>query len=165
MTDRVIRIILDANDLKKGLTDVKGRLDGVQKSTKATGESMRALRSFAGGLIGALGIRQLTQYADQFTLIGNRIRLVTNSAEEYNTVQDRLIGLAQRTRSPLSATAELYGRVARSTKTLGASQEDVLKFTEAVNQSLQISGATAQEASAGAVEKDQLKSAALGQSR
>ena len=152
MTERVIRIVLDADDLKRGLTQVKGGLKGVEGQSKRTGDSMRALKTVAGGLLAALGIRELIRYADQWTTIGNRIRLVTDGTEEYNTVQDRLVGLAQRTRTDLNATAELYARVARSTETLGASQNEVLRFTESVNQALQISGATAAEAGAGVIQ-------------
>lgn len=152
MTERVIRIVLDADDLKRGLDQVKGKLKDTDKAAKNTGESMRALKQIAGGLLAALGIRELIKYADQWTTIGNRIKLVTDGTEEYNTVQDRLVGLAQRTRTDLNATAELYARVARSTETLGASQNEVLRFTEATNQALQISGATAQEASAGVIQ-------------
>lgn len=152
MTERVIRIVLDANDVKTGLEQVKGKLKGVDGAAKKTKQSMGALKQVAGGLLAALSIRELAQSADAFTTIGNRIRLVTEGTEEFNTVQDELIGLAQRTRTDLNATAELYARVARSTETLGASQREVLDFTESVNQALQISGATAAEAGAGVIQ-------------
>ena len=152
MAERVIRIILDANDLKAGLDQVKGKMKGVGDQTKKTGESMRALRSVAGGLLAALSIRELGRAADEYTNIGNRIRLVTDSTEEFNTVQAEVVALAQRTRTDLGATAELYARVARSTEDLGASQREVLTFTESVNQALQISGATAAEAGAGVIQ-------------
>jgi tape measure domain-containing protein len=152
MAERVIRIILDANDLKKGLDQVKGKMKGVGDQTKKTGESMRALRSVAGGLLAALSVRELGRAADAYTNIGNRIRLVTDSTEEFNTVQAEVVALAQRTRTDLGATAELYARVARSTEDLGATQREVLTFTESVNQALQISGATAAEAGAGVIQ-------------
>lgn len=152
MAERVIRIILDANDLKKGLDQVKGKMKGVGDQTKKTGDSMRALRSVAGGLLAALSVRELGRAADAYTNIGNRIRLVTDSTEEFNTVQAEVVALAQRTRTDLGATAELYARVARSTEDLGATQREVLTFTESVNQALQISGATAAEAGAGVIQ-------------
>ena len=152
MTERVIRIVLDADDVKRGLDQVSGKLDKTGKAAKKTGDSMRALKTIAGGLVAGLGIRELGRAADQFTTIGNRIRLVTDSTAEFNTVQDELVGLAQRTRTDLGATAELYARVARSTETLGVSQNRVLAFTESVNQALQISGATAAEAGAGVIQ-------------
>lgn len=162
MAERVIRIVLDANDLKRGLTDVKGKLGEVEKKTKSTGDSMRALRSLAGGIIGALGIRELIRYADSWTTIGNKIRLVTDSTAEYNAVQDELVALAQRTRTDLEGTADLYSRVARSVDQFGASQAQVLAFTETVNQTLQVSGATASEAAGGTRQFAQgLQSAAL----
>jgi tape measure domain-containing protein len=162
MAERVIRIVLDASDVEKGLASVKGKLKGTETQAKKTGESMRALRSLAGGIIGALGIRELTRYADSWTTIGNKIRLVTDGTAEYNAVQDELVGLAQRTRTDLEGTADLYSRVARSVDQFGASQRQVLTFTESVNQTLQISGATAAEAAGGTRQFAQgLQSAAL----
>jgi len=152
MTERVIRIVLDADDVKKGLTDIEGKLGKTGKAAKKTGDSMRALRQVAGGLLAALSIRELGQAADAYTNIGNRIRLVTDNTAEFNAVTDEVIALAQRTRTDIGATAELYARVARSTEDLGASQREVLEFTESVNQALQISGATAQEAGAGVIQ-------------
>lgn len=152
MTERVIRIVLDADDVARGLTDIEGGLAKTGKQAKKTSDSMRALKSIAGGLLASFGIRELGRAADEFTNIGNRIRLVTDSTAEFNDVQDRVVALAQRTRTDLGATAELYARVARSTEDLGVSQNRVLAFTESVNQALQISGATAAEAGAGVIQ-------------
>lgn len=152
MAARIIRIVLDPSGARQGAQEVRGQLDSIDRSSRGTRQSLRALAQAAGVVIGALSIRELGQAADAYTNLQNRIRLVTDSQEELLAVQDGLIGVAQRTRTDLSTLGELYGRVARSTEQLGATQAEVLQFTESVSQAIQISGATAAEASAGVIQ-------------
>lgn len=152
MADRVIRIVIDTGDANAKLVSLEDNLEDVEKQEKATASSSNALKQAFGALLAAVSIRELAQAADAFTLIGNRIRLVTDSQAEFNAVQSELIGISQRTRSDLGDTANLYARVARSTEELGRTQAETLQFTEAVNQAIQISGSTSAEASAGVIQ-------------
>lgn len=162
MADRVIRIVLDTKQANSALDQLEGNLKDVDKESKSASKSANALGGAFRTLVAGLSIRELVQRADAFTTIGNRLRLVTDSTAEFNAVQDELIGIAQRTRSDLGATADLYARVARSTDELGRSQAETLRFTESVNQAIQISGATSQEAAAGVIQFSQgLASGAL----
>ena len=109
-----------------------------------------------------LSVREVAEYADSWTIVSNRIDLVTESAAELQAVQEELLTLANETRSDLQSTADLYGRVARASGELGLSQRDLIEFTRTVSQAIRISGATAQEASAGLVQLGQaLASGAL----
>lgn len=145
MVDRVIRVVIDPSGARTGLQTVNRE---IATTTRGLGN----LRGAATAVIAALGVRELAQYADTFTLINNRIRLVTDSEAELVRIQRELLDLARDTRSPLEATAELYSRVARATGELGLSQQDTLDITKAVNQAIQISGATAAEAQAGVIQ-------------
>jgi tape measure domain-containing protein len=98
------------------------------------------------GLLAYFGTRQLIEYADTWTLIRARINLVTSSAEQAATVQERLYQIAQRTRNTMAATSVLYTRVALNAGRLGRSHEDLLKMVEAVNSAMLITGATGVEA-------------------
>lgn len=152
MTDRVIRIIVDTGSGNRDLDALEDNLEDVEDQEKKTEQSTKALSRAFGALLAGLSLRELGQAADAYTNIGNRIRLVTDSQEELNTVQDELFALSQRTRTSLTATAELYSRTAIAVEELGASQRETIKFTEAVNQTLQISGATAAEAAGSTVQ-------------
>jgi len=145
MVDRVIRVIVDPSGARAGLRTV-------QQETRRTTAGLGDLRTAATAVIAALGVRELARYADTFTLINNRLRLVTDSSAELTRIQEELLNLANETRSPLEATAELFSRVARSTSELGISQQETLDLTRAVNQAIQISGATAAEAGAGVIQ-------------
>lgn len=127
-------------------------LRSIETSVDNIGRAMRGL----AGIIGAtFSIRELVQAADTFRLLENRIRLVTETTGELVQVQRQLAEVSLRSRSSLEATTNLYARVARSSRELGISQEELLEFTETVNQAIQVSGSTAAEASAGVIQFSQ----------
>lgn len=89
------------------------------------------------------------------TLLQSKLRLVTSGEAELAMVQEAVIDLARDTRQSFEAVGELYARVARSSKELGASQSDILKVVKAVSQAIQISGNSASEAEAGMIQLSQ----------
>lgn len=90
--------------------------------------------------------------SDSVTLLQSKLRLVTTGEENLAKVQADLLTLSRQTRTDFESLGDLYARVARSSKQLGASQSDVLRVTRAVTQAIQISGNTSQEASAGMIQ-------------
>lgn len=117
------------------------------RSTRGLGNAMSAVRAAAIGLVGGLGIRSIVGYADAWTETESKLRLVTSSSRELNAVQKQLFASAQANRSSFGATADLYAGLARSTKSLGVSQSQLMTVTNAVSQAMVISGADAQAAS------------------
>lgn len=134
---------------EKGAKVVSGSIDQIGRSAKASEDAVSSLKRTLGGIAAAIGINELRKQLDTLQNISNKLRLVTSSTQELLAVQGRLFDIAQRTRSGYESTVELYARTARSAKDLGVSQNDLLQVTEAVNQAIQIGGASAQEASAG----------------
>lgn len=134
-------------------------VDQISRNTSQMNRSLQTLNRFAlragGALAAAFSVRAIGRAADTMTLVENRIKLVTSSMEELNSVQERLFRVAQETRSAFAPTVELYARVARTTKDLGITQQEIIDLTRTVNQTIQISGATAQEASAGVIQFSQ----------
>lgn len=88
-------------------------------------------------------------------MLESKLRLVTRSEEDLIRVQSQIIGLARETRQQVGSVGELYARVARSAKELGASQNDILRVTKAVGQAIQISGSSAASAEAGMIQLSQ----------
>ena len=162
----VAHIGIDASGFEKGINKFGKRLDVASKDmsgrlnsvTGATSQLTSALKV----LTGALGARELMRAADTWKLVAGRISLVTRSSEELAAVQGEVFAISQRTRLAFESTATLYTRVARNADQLGRSQRELLDFTEAVQKSVQVSGASAQEASAGVIQLSQaLASGAL----
>jgi tape measure domain-containing protein len=80
------------------------------------------------------------------------MRLVTKDSQELVTVTKELVQVSAETRSSFESTANLYARVARSSRELGLSQRELIDFSRTVQQSIRISGSTAAEASAGVIQ-------------
>lgn len=120
------------------------------RSARGLGNAMGAVRAAAVGLVGGLGIRSIVGYADAWTETESKLRLVTSSSRELDSVQKQLFASAQANRSSFGATADLYAGLARSTKELGVTQGQLMTVTNAVSQAMVISGADAQ-AAAGAI--------------
>ena len=108
-----------------------------------------------GVLTASLGVRQLTRYADEWTLIRNRIALFTKDAAETVKVQGELFKISQRTRVSMASTTELYQRLSQNSKELNISQRQVLSTLETINKTLIISGTDAASANAALIQLGQ----------
>lgn len=97
----------------------------------------------------------VTKAADTQTNIASKIKLVTDSATEQLAVNQRLYDLAQSTRSQNEATVDLYTRLARFTKELNLTQNELYRVTESVNKSITISGGSAASAQAAIIQFNQ----------
>lgn len=120
----------------------------------AAGASSLLSRAFAGVSV-ALAVREYVQLSDTLTNVQNRLRLVTTSESELAQTQAALLAISERSRSSFSGTAEIFNRLAVSGKELGVTNQQLLQFTESLNQAIILSGASAQEAQAGLIQLSQ----------
>lgn len=138
---------------------VEGKTKNLERSTDRLSGSLRSAAKAAGSFVAAYagiqGIRALTRISDQYTVIENKLKLVTNSTSELNRVQKELIRISDDTFTSLSDNATLFNRLAISTSELGASSNEVLDATKALQQTFRISGATAAEAANSAIQFSQ----------
>jgi tape measure domain-containing protein len=140
---------IDANGFLRTTESADRALKGLGSSASGAERMLRGVQRVMAAIGAALGIHQLISYADQWKTLESRIRLVTRSTNELISVQDRLFQVAQRTRTEYGATVELYSRVARQSKELGKSTEDMIRFTEITQKAIQVGGSGAQEAASG----------------
>lgn len=159
MAEFRIQVIVDPSAATPGTRRVRRELGGLENAAESLRRTL--LQAFAFTAVAA-GIRSLTQLADTFTNVQNRLRTVTDGTEELTVVTQQLFEISNRTRLSFESTAELYARVGLAARELGLSQQQLLQFTESVNQAVVLSGASAQEASAGLIQLSQgLASGAL----
>jgi len=125
-----------------------------EAATRGLGKSATSAHSkiaqYAGAFFGAQGIiaatRGLVRHADAYTQISNAVRIATGSAAEQARVQTKLFAIAQRTRAPIGAVADLYQKLSLSQSDLGASSGELLGVIEGVGQALVVSGTDASQA-------------------
>lgn len=110
--------------------------------------------AFAGVSLGVV-VKDAVELADAYSGLQARIKLVSGSTYELETATNALLRISQMTRTGFSQTADLYASLTRSTKTLGVSQEEVVRVTESINKALTISGGSAESAAAALVQLGQ----------
>lgn len=153
-----LRVKADLAQAKRSLEQLEQGLFGVDSSGKKAskglneaGEStsrlrkevsqMPALLTRIAGLLGAaFSVREVAAAAEVYTQIRNRLSLVTKGSEELANAQDAVFTSAQSARQPLSATAELYQRIATNADALKLSGDGVASVVDVINKTLAISG-------------------------
>lgn len=111
------------------------------------------------GLAAAAG--GLGRLADSYTTYTNQLKIAGLEGSSLARTQDALFASAQRTGAPIEALGTLYGRTASAAKDLGATQKELLQFSDAVATSLKVGGKSATESSGALLQLSQ----ALGGSK
>ena len=131
---------------ERGSRRVRRNIREIGSDARRAHSGVSLLQTALLGIGGTLVVRQLAQLADAYTNIQNRLRVVTTGTGELVAVTESLFGISNRTRVEFEATAQIYQRLAAASQDLGSSQQELLNFTESLNQAVTISGATAEEA-------------------
>lgn len=149
-TARLIQGRRDIDAALNGLNNGMGRLEAsvnrTERSIANMDRSMSNLSGVARGLMAALSVQQVANYADAWTTLNNKLANAVRPQEQLVDVTSRVFEITQQTRSSLDATATLYARLERGTREYNTSAEDLAKLTTIINQGFVVSGATAQEA-------------------
>lgn len=98
----------------------------------------------------AVGVKELIDLTNEYQNLQGRIRLVTGEGAAFTAAFAGVRDIAKSTYSDLKATGDLFTSIANATRDLGVSQEQQLALTKAINQAVQVSGAST-EAAAGAI--------------
>lgn len=127
-----------------------------QTELKSLGDQLRTVQNIAvtalgGSFIGSLA-KDVAATADEYNNLAARIKLVTGEGAAFETAFEGVQGIALRTNSELEGTATLFTRIAQAGKEIGLTQEAALGLTETINQSIQLSGGSAESAKAAIVQ-------------
>ncbi|MBK2835870.1 tape measure protein [Klebsiella pneumoniae] len=146
-------IEMDVQGILVAQQRVNQRLDlmerGFDSTTRAVNNTERSMSSLSGvavALAAALSVKQVSEYADAWATVNNKLSNSLRPNEQLADVTERVFNITQQTRSSLDATASLYARLERATRQYGTSADDLAKLTTIINQGFVVSGATAQEA-------------------
>lgn len=174
MTDATVNLIIRANArelaraMQQGKSEVRGFAGEATTQGRRAEQGLRqagaganyvetqvraataALVTFFSVQAAARGVTDLARRADAYANIAAKIRLATDSDQEYAAAEEELFAISQRTSTQLESTTQLYARANAALKEQGATQREILGLTETINQAFAVSGATAAE-QAGAV--------------
>ncbi|EKE5438375.1 tape measure protein [Salmonella enterica subsp. enterica] len=135
--DKQVRDVTDGMEVGFKLAD---------KAASSLTSSFGSLSRVATSLMAILSVQQVSQYADAWTTLNNKLANAIRPSEQLVDVTERVFNITQQTRGSLDATASLYARLERATREYGTSADDLAKLTTIINQGFVVSGATAQEA-------------------
>lgn len=147
-------LLVEINE--KGARVVSRNIDDIGKTSKTTNRSVVNLRRTLAALGGVLAVRQIIRYSDAWTSVNNQLRanlpLTANVANE----SERVLRIAQDTRTPLREVSKLYSQTSAAAEELGASQAQVARVSELAGKSLAIAGSDANTASGALLQLTQL---------
>jgi tape measure domain-containing protein len=134
------------------------RMSAIDRSFVGFGKS---LLPSLGAITAALSVREVAAFADAWTSAKNSLAVAGITGREQAKVLDQLYDSAQRNAAPLGAMADLFGKAAQASDNLGASNADLVKFSDGVGVALKVAGTSATAASGALTQLGQL----LGQTR
>ncbi|EAA7486014.1 tape measure protein [Salmonella enterica] len=139
--------LLRADKQVRDITDgMEGGFNRADKAASSLTSSFGSLSRVATSLMAILSVQQVSQYADAWTTLNNKLANALRPSEQLVDVTERVFNITQQTRGSMDATASLYARLERATREYGTSADDLAKLTTIINQGFVVSGATAQEA-------------------
>lgn len=103
-------------------------------------------RGIATAFAGAAAMRGAQQLIDASTRIENSLKVVGLAGEELDKVYRALFASAQRNMAPIETLTTLYSRLGLAQKELGATNDELLDFTDKVALALRVQGTTSDEA-------------------
>ncbi|HDL7024430.1 TPA: tape measure protein, partial [Yersinia enterocolitica] len=149
------KLITSQQQVNSRLDQMEGKFDSTAKSVERAEKSMFSLSRVATSLATALSVQQVAEYGNAWVTVNNKLVNAVRANEDLFTVTNRVFDISQDTRAGLEATATLYGRLERATRSAGTSTADLAKLTTTINKGLVVSGATAEEASSTMIQLSQ----------
>lgn len=141
----------------------------VREMKKATDKTKQELKSVAdyGNLVGnqlsmafaglgsAVSISHIVQTADRMQDLASKVRINTQTTEEYNAVLQDLRKISTDYWTAIDGITDLYASSKRALDSLGASQREVLDFTRNITMAMSIGGGSAQAQEAALIQLGQ----------
>lgn len=137
----------------QSLASISVAINGVGQAAQ---RNRGLLQGFVGGLAGGLVVAAtaqvkrlaegVTKASDSFALIEAKMRLATDGYGSFDQAMKDVVSISNETRTGLSASATLYGKVTAQTKAMGLAQDKARAVVTNFNKALKISGATTNEA-------------------
>lgn len=143
--DLVARIGSFTQGMRQASSSAEREMGRASSSVNVMNGMLGKLAATAGA---AFSINQIVNYADSYTGLQNRLKLVTDSQVELNTAMNDTFGIAQKTASSWDSVAMVYQRFADNADRLNITMAQTSALTETVSKAISVSGGSAASAEA-----------------
>lgn len=140
----------------QGASQTSNDIKKVETSSKSASLAAGGLSKTLGMLAGALAVGKVVAANDAWITYANTLKATGLAGDELLETQKDLFDMAQQTGVGISETADIYRALKTTIGEAGASQEDLLKVTRALNEGIIQSGASAQQAQGGIIQLSQV---------
>lgn len=131
---------------------IANALNGLGGAARNSSSAFFGLSNTLAGLSLYMVAQKVRDWIDAWASVSGLIHIATESFAEFTLVQEKLFAVTQNIRSPLEETAQLYARINRVSDSLGASQNQSIKFTEGVGKALAIQHSRVGEVTGGLIQ-------------
>lgn len=135
---------LTAQQISSAFESKLNQIDEQAKKTSSGFEAMftkiKGLAAGAAAALGLIGVGEVLRQADQYQQLESRIRSVTAVTGDFAKVNEELFSISQRNGVQFEATANTFQSLVRAGREFGATNDQVLKVTAAIQQLGVISG-------------------------
>lgn len=141
--DLVARIGSFTQGMNQASATAEREMRRVENSVVTVDSLIKKLAVTAGA---AFSISQIVNYADSYTGMVNKLKLVTEGQSQLSIAMADTHKIAQSTASDWGSVVDVYTKFQKISEKLGLSQTDVARITETVTKAVAISGASADDA-------------------
>ena len=141
--DLVARIGSFTQGMNQASTTAEREMRRVENSVVTVDSLIKKLAVTAGA---AFSVSQIVNYADSYTGMVNKLKLVTEGQSQLSVAMADTHKIAQSTASDWGSVVDVYTKFQKISEKLGLSQNDVARITETVTKAVAISGASADDA-------------------
>lgn len=136
---------LTKGQIKKVTTQLDKSKSSLQNTNKLFATMGRNIVAMGSVWLGAQGLGALKRVTDEYTVIDSKLKLVTDSSEEFTAVYERLYDISQKTGSSFALNAKTYTNLALALQDTNIPSSELLQVFEDINKSLVVAGASVQE--------------------
>jgi len=163
MTERIgIDVVVNAKGAETGAKQAVSSLNALDSAATKTEAKFKSLNGLAAtlgttlaGVASVVAVRSALDLADRYSGLEQRVKQATAATGDFARVNEGLFAIAQRTGSAFSDTVDVFQRLGFAAESLGASNNDILRLVQTVQQLGVISGASTTAMSAGLMQFSQ----------
>ena len=167
MADQKVRRIIEVDvttskGAQRGIREINSQLRSMEGAAKKTQREVKRMSSSfnlmsiaAKAWIALRVARYVTDISDSMILLSARLNIVTEETVGVEVAFSDLFDIATKTRQSIDATGTLYARLGFATKALVLEHQDLLDIVQGVNNTLLLSGASAQESASSIIQLSQ----------
>lgn len=135
-------------DLNAPNKKLQQEFDKTSRSANALGGELNSLTRVIKGVFAAMALREAAQWVQGYQTMAERVRMATESMDEFEMVQRRLQDTADGTYRALSEAQELYIRTADSLRAMGYETAQALDITDSMSYAFVTNATSADRAAA-----------------